>query len=306
VGKHLRENPISHNKKWVRNMKVKLSILLAFIFLIFSSCQKKEFSNPFDPTSPNYEPPSVKFISAPAENETISSSTVTFTWEGNSDINLFRYTLVGYKGNDSIIYQYWTNWSKSKSVTFDYLDDLTYVFKLQTKYEDRPEIAEIKRSFKVDGIKGPTLKFFKLKNDVLTGNEFNIEVWLEDVQGFKSGSFKVKFDNSALRFVTLQKGRFPQDNRLDQVVVPDFGVQKVIDEANNKGEVEIATGVMLSSSSIPTDPPYLNGSGDIVVLRFRTLKTGQYSLDFGDVNILDYNGNQITLQQTKKAIVNVK
>jgi hypothetical protein len=183
---------------------------------------------------------------------------------------------------------------------------LTYVFKLQTKYEDRPEIAEIKRSFKVDGIKGPTLKFFKLKNDVLTGNEFNIEVWLEDVQGFKSGSFKVKFDNSALRFVTLQKGRFPQDNRLDQVVVPDFGVQKVIDEANNKGEVEIATGVMLSSSSIPTDPPYLNGSGDIVVLRFRTLKTGQYSLDFGDVNILDYNGNQITLQQTKKAIVNVK
>jgi hypothetical protein len=287
-------------------MKVKLSISLAFIFLIFSSCQKKEFSNPFDPTSPNYEPPSVKFISAPAENETISSSTVTFTWEGNSDINLFRYTLVGYKGNDSIIYQYWTNWSKSKSVTFDYLDDLTYVFKLQTKYEDRPEIAEIKRSFKVDGIKGPTLKFFKLKNDVLTGNEFNIEVWLEDVQGFKSGSFKVKFDNSALRFVTLQKGRFPQDNRLDQVVVPDFGVQKVIDEANNKGEVEIATGVMLSSSSIPTDPPYLNGSGDIVVLRFRTLKTGQYSLDFGDVNILDYNGNQITLQQTKKAIVNVK
>jgi hypothetical protein len=288
------------------NMKVKLSISLAFIFLIFSSCQKKEFSNPFDPTSPNYEPPSVKFISAPAENETISSSTVTFTWEGNSDINLFRYSLVGYKGNDSIIYQYWTNWSKSKSVTFDNLDDLTYVFRLQTRYEDRPEIAEIKRSFKVDGIKGPTLKFFKLKNDVLTGNEFNIEVWLEDVQGFKSGSFKVKFDNSALRFVTLQKGRFPQDNRLDQVVVPDFGVQKVIDEANNKGEVEITTGVMLSSSSLSTDPPYLNGSGDIVVLRFRTLKTGQYSLDFGDVNILDYNGNQITLQQTKKAIVNVK
>jgi hypothetical protein len=287
-------------------MKVKLSISLAFIFLIFSSCQKKEFSNPFDPTSPNYEPPSVKFISAPAENETISSSTVTFTWEGNSDINLFRYSLVGYKGNDSIIYQYWTNWSKSKSVTFDNLDDLTYVFRLQTKYEDRPEIAEIKRSFKVDGIKGPTLKFFKLKNDVLTGNEFNIEVWLEDVQGFKSGSFKVKFDNSALRFVTLQKGRFPQDNRLDQVVVPDFGVQKVIDEANNKGEVEVTTGVMLSSSSLPTDPPYLNGSGDIVVLRFRTLKTGQYSLHFGDVNILDYNGNQITLQQTKKAIVNVK
>jgi hypothetical protein len=287
-------------------MKVKLSILLAFIFLIFSSCQKKEFSNPFDPTSPNYEPPSVKFISAPAENETISSSSVTFTWEGNSDINLFRYSLVGYKGNDSIVYQYWTLWSKSKSVTFDYLDDLTYVFRLQTRYEDRPEIAEIKRSFKVDGIKGPTLKFFKLKNDVLTGNEFNIEVWLEDVQGFKSGSFKVKFDNSALRFVTLQKGRFPQDNRLDQVVVPDFGVQKVIDEANNKGEVEITTGVMLSSSSLPTDPPYLNGSGDIVVLRFRTLKTGQYSLDFGDVNILDYTGNQITLQQTKKAIVNVK
>jgi hypothetical protein len=287
-------------------MKVKLSILLAFIFLIFSSCQKKEFSNPFDPTSPNYEPPSVKFISAPAENETISSSSVTFTWEGNSDINLFRYSLVGYKGNDSIVYQYWTLWSKSKSVTFDYLDDLTYVFRLQTRYEDRPEIAEIKRSFKVDGIKGPTLKFFKLKNDVLTGNEFNIEVWLEDVQGFKSGSFKVKFDNSALRFVTLQKGKFPQDNRLDQVVVPDFGVQKVIDEANNKGEVEITTGVMLSSSSLPTDPPYLNGSGDIVVLRFRTLKTGQYSLDFGDVNILDYNGNQITLQQTKKAIVNVK
>jgi hypothetical protein len=287
-------------------MKVKLSISLAFIFLIFSSCQKKEFSNPFDPTSPNYEPPSVKFISAPAENETISSSSVTFTWEGNSDINLFRYSLVGYKGNDSIVYQYWTLWSKSKSVTFDYLDDLTYVFRLQTRYEDRPEIAEIKRSFKVDGIKGPTLKFFKLKNDVLTGNEFNIEVWLEDVQGFKSGSFKVKFDNSALRFVTLQKGRFPQDNRLDQVVVPDFGVQKVIDEANNKGEVEITTGVMLSSSSLPTDPPYLNGSGDIVVLRFRTLKTGQYSLDFGDVNILDYTGNQITLQQTKKAIVNVK
>ncbi len=287
-------------------MKIKFAISLTLILFTLSSC-KKELSNPFDPESPNYESPSVRFVSGPGQNETITTSTVSFSWQGNSDINIFRYKLVGYKGNDSIIYQDWTNWSKSKSVTFDYLDDLTYVFKLQTRYEDRPEIAEISSSFKVDWIKGPTLKFFKLKNDVLTGSEFNIEVWLEDVQGFKSGNFKVRFDRNALKFVGVQRGKFPQENRLDQVIVPDFGVQKVVDEVNSKGEVEITTGVMLSSSSSPSDPPYLNGSGDIVVLKFRALNiTGQHSLEFGDVNILDYNGAQISIQQTKRAIVNVK
>jgi len=282
-------------------MKIKF-ITLASLFLIFSSC-KKEFSNPFDPESPIYEPPSVKLISAPSENETLTTSTVSFSWEGNSDINLFRYKLVGYRDNEEIVYQDWTDWSKSKSVTFDYLDDIRYVFMLQTKYEDRNDISELTRSFRVDWIKGPTLKFFRLKNELLSGGEFNVEVWLEDVQSFKSGSFKVRFNKNALRFIGVQKGKFAQEKRLEQVIVPDFGVQKVIDEANNKGEVEITTGVMLSS---PTDLPYLSGSGDIVVLKFRAISSGQYFLDLSDVNILDYNGGQVSTQETKRGVVNVK
>ena len=285
-------------------MKIKF-ITLAFLFFIFSSC-KKEFSNPFDPESPNYEYPSARLISAPGEDETITSGSVTFSWEGNSDINLFRYKLVGYRGNDSIVYQDWTNWSKAKQVTFDYLDDIRYVFRLQTKYEDRDEVFELSRSFSVDWIKGPTLKFFRLRNDVLSGDEFSVEVWLEDVQSFKSGSFKVGFNRNFLRFVGVQRGRFAQENRLEQVIVPDFGVQKVIDEANTKGEVEITTGVMLSSASYPTDLPYLSGSGDIVVLRFRGTALGQSFLNFSDVNIFDYSGNKISIQEATRGVVNVK
>lgn len=271
-------------------MKQKFFFLLV---LFFSSCVR-QFDNPLDPESKFYSPPSVE-ITNPQEGEVINSTSVTINWNGNRpDANEFRFRLVNYSD--------WSNWTNITGATFDYLDDVEYTFEIEVRYKGQSEIRKSTRKFKVDGVRGPTLKFYKLRNVASsTGQEITVQVWVEDVNKFKSGSFKVYFDKSALVFTGLEKGDFVRQSGLEQIILPDFNLQKTIDEANNKGYVEVTTGVLATGSALTS----LSGSGDIVKLKFRVNAVRSY-LELRDIELLDENGNKINVNPTPSAIVEVR
>ena len=275
-------------------MKLKFYLFLAFVFLLLSSCAR-EFNNPLDPESSTYTPPSVEIVS-PAENETVSSPTVTISWRGNRpDVNEYRFRLVGYSD--------WSEWTSAMSTTFDYLDDVEYVFEIEVRYRGRADVRKFSRKFRVDAVKGPTLKFYRLRNIVNLGSELYISVWIEDVNRFKSAGFKVKFRKDVLDFLSLQRGDFVSSSGLEQMIVPDFSLQRVIDEVNSKGEIEITTGVLGRTS---TGPFSLNGSGEIVGLRFRAKNMGEGYFELKNVSVLDEDGNFLAISPTPIAYVKVK
>ncbi|CUS76321.1 cohesin domain-containing protein [Candidatus Kryptobacter tengchongensis] len=268
-------------------------LFLSFIFFLFSSC-KREFHNPLDPESPAYIPPSVEIVS-PVENETINSTSVTILWFGNRpDVNEYRYRLIDYSD--------WSEWTNATSATFDYLDDVEYTFEIEVRYRGSTDVRRFSRKFKVDAVKGPTLKFYKLRNIVKLGNEFYISVWIEDINKFKSAGFKVDFNKDVLSFLSLQEGEFVLRSGLGQVIVPDFSLQRFIDEVNSKGEIEVTTGVF-GNTSVGSS---LSGSGEIIKFKFKAKEIGEGYFELKDVNVLDEDGNSVMILQTPKAYVKVR
>lgn len=271
---------------------MRLKFLLV-LFLLFSSCTR-QFDNPLDPESKAYVPPSVEIIS-PNEGELISSTSVTITWNGNRpDANEYRFRLLEYSD--------WSDWSAITSATFSYLDDVEYKFEIEVRYKGQNDVRKFARIFKVDAVKGPTLKFYKLRNVVSSLNQdFTIQVWIEEVNKFKSGSFKVYFNKNELTFLGVEKGDFIKNSGFEQMIVPDFSLQKTIDEANNNGYVEITTEVLGTNPNLGS----LSGSGDIIKLKFN-VKANRSYLELRDIELIDEGGNKLVVNPTPSAIVEVK
>jgi len=274
-------------------MRLKFYLVLILTFFFFSSCTR-EFNNPLDPESLAYTPPSVEIVK-PFENETISSTAVTIMWVGNKpEANEYRFRLVDYSD--------WSEWTTATSASFDYLDDAEYTFEIEVRYKGHTDVRKFSRKFKVDAINGPTLKFYKLKNIVNLGGEFYVSVWVEEVINFKSVQFEVKFDKDKLSLLSVQKGNYVVSRGLDQIVVPDFSLQKVLDEVNNSGKIGISTGVLATSGAGPVS---LNGSGEIIKLKFRAKGGGHSYLKFENITMLNSNGDVILINPPDMAYVKV-
>ncbi len=283
-------------KNWLKIKPVK-AMRSSTLFIIFSlslslvSCIKKP-ENPLDPSSQSYIPPSVEIISGPKEGEIVKDNTVTFVWRGNSNANEFRYILEPYMSS-------WSGWSKNNSATFSLLDDIPYKFTLQTRYENQNEITSVIRNFSVDAIKGPGLKFYKLNNQINLGSSVTLDVVLEDISNFESASFRVSFEPLYLNLSSVSPGDI--GNNVPVVILPDFSRWSVIQEANNRGYVDITAGVLLSS------PTQSIKSGSIVRLVFQSKKSGTTGLTLSNVKIVDPNGSQYSLNfSTSRANVEIK
>ncbi len=102
--------------------------------------------NSIDPKSPSYRPPYVEIISSPKKGETVTGHTVTFKWRGNQEDTLM---LFSYKLDN----QNWSEWSRSKEVTYTYLDEGgAYIYGEGKIYkwieQDKPTVV----SFTVDAV----------------------------------------------------------------------------------------------------------------------------------------------------------
>ncbi len=267
--------------------------LVASLFVYFSSCLK-EPQNPFDPSGKGYVPPSVEITSGPSEGETVNKTEVTFSWRGNSDLNEFRYKLEPYPIA-------WSNWTKSTSVTFYGLNDTSYKFLLETRYEGQTDVAKISRNFKVDAYKGPGLKLYPLYNYVINGSEFEVEVVIEDIPRFEAGSFRISFNKDYLYFVSIQGGDINSRYGVSQVILPDFSRLSIIQQANQLGYFNVTIGILPSTSV-----EYVS-SGSIAKLKFRALRTGSTSIMLTNEKIIDQNGMVFALGFTNSAaIVEIK
>ncbi len=270
-------------------------VLFPLLLFLMISCVG-EFKNPLDPESEAYEPPSVMITSGPAENEQINSTEVTFTWSGNKPgLNEFRYRLYGYSDE-------WSSWGTSTSARFDYLDDASYRFEIETRYRGGNDIRSVSRNFRVDAVKGPTLKLYKLKNLVQQGSEFTVQVWIEDISKFKTGSFRVEFDKSKISLVSVRNGDFVSSSGLGQIIVPDFSLTDIINQANTKGSFEVTTGVLALNSAVLS----LSGSGEIIKLSFKASSKGIGYIRLKDIDLRDESGNKINVLETPGAYVEVK
>lgn len=272
--------------------KVILFSISFLLSLALISCIKKP-ENPLDPSSEAYTAPSVTITLGPKEGETLSDNTVRFAWQGNSSVNEFRYILEPYMSA-------WSSWSKNNSVTFIFLDDFSYKFTIQTRYENQNEVSSVSRNFKVDAIKGPGLKFYRLNNQVNLGLYVTVDVVLEDVSNFEAANFRVNFDPSYLNLSSVSAGDIANSN-VPVVILPDFSRSSVLGEANNKGYFDVTAGVLLSS------PSQVVNSGSIVKLTFQAKRSGNTSLTLSNVKILDPGGVQYTLNfSSNRANVEIK
>ncbi|CUS96785.1 cohesin domain-containing protein [Candidatus Kryptobacter tengchongensis] len=272
-------------------------ISLILISIVIISCEKPQI-NPFDPASKNYIKPSVELISGPNEGEKVSSNNVTFVWKGNTDKNEFRYKLVYRTANEVI--QDWTPWSDVTTATFNYLDDGKYSFIIETRYKGNPEATIFARNWEVEAIVGPAVKFYKLKNVVSLGSDFDIELWCEDVKNVRGTSFTLIFDKDNFKLNSVTKGSLPRSINIEQVVLPDFSNPTIVDNVNKNGKVEITTGFISEDG--------LSGTGSILKFNFKTLnKRGDFNILAQNFILIDTSKAQIMLaSHTISSLVQVK
>jgi hypothetical protein len=119
---------------WLRSgntISQMLSLLLLVIltFLLFK-CEnlpnKPDYPyNEYDPNNPGYEIPSISFLAGPKDGETIIFSEVKFKWVGSKSNMEFSYRLDN---------NYWTEFSTSDSVVYEYLPDGKHIFFVYGRY----------------------------------------------------------------------------------------------------------------------------------------------------------------------------
>ena len=228
-----------------------------FIFLVVvvisSSCGGGEDGGEIIP-----ETPGAIITSGP--EEVVNAPQVTFQWKGsNKFVNEFAYRWMPYYDEN------WSEWSSIKSVTLRYLDEGEYTFEVKGRYEDESESDEpTVWTFTVD-IAGPGVFLKPLKRRAKLNEEFEIEVWVDEVESSMLAHLILKFEPAQLRALEAVPGDMFQGN-----YPPAFF--ETIDES--EGIVDI------SMSTIGTNLPTVKGTGAIAAIRFKSLSIGESDVDF--------------------------
>ena len=221
-------------------------ILLSFIMLVLAtlvhSCDNTE--SPLETPSPD-----IYIVFGHQEGLKIAEPSVTFQWEGsNRLVNEFSYRFMPEQEN-------WSEWVTDTTVTLDYLGQGEYTFEIKGRYErGRESEASERRTFTVD-IPGPGILLRPFKHIVVLGEDFNIELLVDDVRDMMFAHFVLKFDTAQLEALEVISGESFQDQP------PAFFT--TID--NFSGSVDV------SMSTIGAEPPRVNGTAVIAVVRFKPL-----------------------------------
>jgi len=264
------------------------------LVVVLFGCQNKPRSNPLDPGGTSFQIPFVNFSSIPYDGDTLRVDSVYVAWTGNTPNNVYRYELTNILTNEN--YYPLINWDTITTITLKHLDDAPYEFKFETQYsgEDRDSIFTIR--FSVKTLATPSLLFMRKYKKVNMGDQFEIEVWVNRVQGLFAGDLAIGFDKNAIQLVNVSKG----DISPNQLVTPDYSLSKIVSSANSVGRIGISTAFLSSTNSI------ISGTGSILKITFRAIRSGQTRLSFLTSDLRDINDNPLTISQVQTAIVEVK
>ena len=255
--------------------------LFIIIVLLFWSCDEVvlEQDNPLDPGNPDFDPPVVTFTSGP-QDETVYTSEVTFTWEGNELISAYRTKF----NNDS-----WTVWGTQTSIVLQYLDEGGYTFSIQGRYTTEDTSAVISNNFSVDAVQGPALMFYPRANFSSVGSNVIFQVLAEEVTSLTAAQFNVTFDPSKLEIVSVTQGLLLQING-ESIFSTEFD--------NQAGSLSVIT------AALGGDLPSVDGTGVLLELVLEVKATGTSNLEFDGTELLrDPDNNNISISETVNGLV---
>ena len=156
-------------------MKYSFSLLFIIIFL---SCEDIKVEDLLGDSSAENSP--ITTIST--LNSTFESSSVSISWTGNEYATSFRYRLEPLSYTDTVkTYSNWSVWDTVNTVTFTNLDDGSYNFYIKSRYTVENEELSQSINFMVDAIEGPALRIYPLYQQVVSGENFNLYIYIEDV-----------------------------------------------------------------------------------------------------------------------------
>jgi hypothetical protein len=252
-----------------------VAIALGILLTIAIGCQRPDdpdFSNPLDPTDPDYVPPVATITEGPAEGETVPDADVSFTWRGADRVDTYRSRL-----NESE----WTDWQATTAVDFQMLDEGPHVFYVMGRYPTGAEQTEpTARTFIVNAVTGPALMFRPRRVVVEPGDTFSVDVIAEEVTDLMGARVRITSDPQALRLQNVAKGSFLAENG-GTVVFLDSG-----DDGTLTGVLAVDTAVAEG------EPDGVNGSGTVATLSFMARAVGTTALSYTDNSALRDSQNQ--------------
>jgi len=283
------------------SLQVLAFLSFALSSLLFNGCQDKQRANPLDPGGSAFQMPSLQFISGPNNGQTIGIDSVEFTWKGNSAENVYVYTLTNLATHD--VYYQTTQWNTAASVSFPHLDDSQYDFSLETEYNGIDVDTTYHRTFTIKTLSTPALVFVKKYTLASVGEQFEVYVWIDAVQGLFAGDMTIGFSNASLQLVSVSNGDLPGELGMNQLLTPDYTLPRVVSSANSIGKISVSTAFLVRSNGTNST---ITGTGSILKLIFNAVQTGQTQLSFLQISLRDINDNVLNLSQSMSATVNVK
>ena len=264
--------------------------ILALLLSIAIGCQgpdEPDFSNPLDPTDPNFVPPVATITNGPDNGDTVTNADVSFTWSGVDRVDTYRYRL-----NEAE----WTDWNSTTTVEFQLLDEGNHVFEVMGRYPTGTKQATpTKRSFIVDAVKGQSLMFRPRRIVVAAGDTFSVDVIAEEVEDRMGVRVRGTYDPQVLRLQKVVKGTFLKTNG-GEIVFPNSGVDDTL------------TGVLAIDMAVAAGTPAgVDGSGTLAILSFIAWEEGEATLSYTADSVLRDSQNQpITLNDRVVGVVVVR
>lgn len=253
--------------------------LVTFISISILSCIELPTKpggpfNPFDPDNPNYIEPTVDLTSGPQEGAILTTDVVTFQWQGNNENMQFRYSF------DDLV---WSAYADIAQVTFSNMDEFGHQFQLQGRYPSLAEGLVISRSFTVDAIQGPALYVFPKHKSITAGEQFQMELWLDETTNIAGLSTQLIFAPAKLRIDAVDFLEAGQES----VLLQNGGQLVTFSEINNTtGTLQLDCAVV---ESVPHD---VSGSGVIVRITFTHLSGTDAALTLASSSSLQNSDGQ--------------
>ena len=259
------------------------SIIFVSAIIWFACEPGEEFlpANPLDSENPNYIPPQVTFTSVPSEGSTVSTSTLTFEWEGNEAGMVYRYAF------DSL----WSTWeNEKKSITIDDIDEGLHSIAAQSSYPTTGDTSNvISVNFNVNAVLGPSLLFYPRKHVAFFGETVTFQILAEEVVGLSGAEFLVNYDPTMVQIESVAQGDFFQN-----------GTQFIfhVDYNNAQGSFSVLTAILDAQT------PSVDGTGVLAEVVVKLLNQGTANLSFGSTNkFRDPDNTEITISEAIGGIV---
>jgi len=263
--------------------------LLLILYLVSIACDSlapmPDPTNPYDPNNPHYEPAKAIILDGPADGDTLRVSTATFRWTGNAIAGEYCYQ---FDHGD------WLEWSIDSVVTFTYLNEENYRFRIVARADDQVQTMgdTVSVSFTVNAVRGPALMVYPRYTEISAGEECEIEIRAEEVDSLMGVEVEVIFDPAIIRIKDIIYGNF---------LFKDSNTSISFQEVDNTTGRISAVLVRVNESN-----PCVSGTGTLAIFKIEALSVGTTDIEINTSVYKDQNNDLIDVTQRGNGIIVVE